>query len=156
MEKDATYWIEKLDLKPHPEGGFYAEMFRSAMRVQAEWGERSALTSIFYLLEGADYSGFHKIKSPELWYFHAGAELHIHEIDVEGSLVTHALNSENPFVAIKPESWFASEVAGQNGYVLASCAVGPGFDFTDFEMAKANALVNLSPKNTDLIHRLSR
>ncbi len=154
--KDSAYWIDKLNLKPHPEGGFYAETFRSEMNVDAAWGQRSALTSIFYLLEGDDYSGFHKIKSPELWYFHAGYELRIHEIDLNGELKTHILNADQPFAAIQPESWFASEVANQDGYVLVSCAVGPGFDFADFEMARAEELTALSPNNLDLIHRLSR
>ena len=156
MQKPASYWIKKLNLLPHPEGGFYVETFRADVEVDGGWGKRSALTSIFYLLEGEDFSGFHRIKSPELWYWHAGETLHVHEIDEAGSLTTHMLNSENPFAAIKQKSWFASEVENKNGYVLVSCAVAPGFDFSDFEMAHKENLIEHYPAHKNLIARLAR
>ncbi len=152
----ATHWLEKLNMQPHPEGGFYVETFRANILVETENGKRSALTSIFYLLEKDNFSGFHRIKSPELWYFHAGSTLLVHEICANGQLVTHELNEQNPFVAIQPTHWFAAEVANQNGYVLVSCAVAPGFDFTDFEMADVDILSNTHPKHEKLVRRLSR
>lgn len=156
MQKSASFWIKKLNLLPHPEGGFYAETFRADLEVDSGWGKRSALTSIFYLLEAEDFSGFHRIKSPELWYWHAGETLLIHEIDESGTLKTHKLSAENPFAAIAPKSWFASEVENKKGYVLVSCAVAPGFDFTDFEMAKKDALVQEIPQHSVLLSRLCR
>ena len=154
--KSADYWIKKLNLLPHPEGGFYAETFRANLNVNGGWGNRSALTSIFYLLEKADFSAFHKIKSPELWYFHAGNELYVHEISSTGEYYKHVLNLDNPFVAIAPESWFASEVANQTGYILVSCAVAPGFDFADFEIAKRESLIAQFPNHQQIISRLTR
>jgi predicted cupin superfamily sugar epimerase len=72
MESNAAYWINKLNLQPHPEGGFYKEVFRSEIEVRAACSDKvnQAITSIYYLLEGNDYSGFHRLKSDEIWYFH--------------------------------------------------------------------------------------
>ena len=156
MQKPASFWIKKLNLLPHPEGGFYAETFRADVEVDGGWGKRSAMTSIFYLLEGKDFSGFHRIKSPELWYWHAGEALLIHEIEEAGDLKTHRLSVENPFAAISPKNWFASEVENKKGYVLVSCAVAPGFDFTDFELAKFEQLCTSFPMHLNLLKRLCR
>ena len=70
----AAYWIEHLNLQPHPEGGYYKEVFRSDAEVTRvhSGAARSACTSIYYLLEEKDFSGFHRIASDELWYFHKG------------------------------------------------------------------------------------
>lgn len=152
----SLYWIDKYNMLPHPEGGYYKELFRSELEVDGGWGKRNALTSIFYLLEGDDYSAFHRIKSDELWYHHAGETLLTHEIKANGSLITHTINAENPFAAIKAGSWFASEVKDQKSYVLVSCAVAPGFDFADFELANTADLVNEYPVHADLIKRLKR
>jgi len=78
----ALYWIDKLNLQPHPEGGYYKETFRSDIGVtkQGDTKIKHACTSIYYLLEGKDYSGFHRIGSDEIWYFHKGEPLHIHAI----------------------------------------------------------------------------
>ena len=154
--KPATYWIEKYQMLPHPEGGYYKELFRSELKIDGGWGTRNALTSIFYLLEGNDYSAFHRIKSDELWYYHAGETLLTHEIKASGELIIHTINAENPFAAIAPGSWFASEVKDQKGYVLVSCAVAPGFDFADFELAETSALVKSYPQHDTLINRLKR
>jgi predicted cupin superfamily sugar epimerase len=156
MYKNAAFWIDKHQMLPHPEGGFYKETFRSTLKVEAPWGERNALTSIFYLLENDNYSAFHRIKSDELWYYHAGETLLIHEIKPNGDLTTHHLSNENPFVAITANSWFASEVKDQSGYVLVSCSVAPGFDFSDFELANRTHLCSVYPLHKTLINRLSR
>jgi predicted cupin superfamily sugar epimerase len=156
MAHDSRFWISKLAMQPHPEGGFYKETFRSGTSVDAGWGERNALTSIFYLLEGDNFSAFHCIKSDELWYHHDGGVLLIHEINSDGRLMTHRLSAENPFAAIAPGNWFASEVEDKTNFVLVSCAVAPGFDFADFELANKADLTASFPINAELISRLSR
>jgi predicted cupin superfamily sugar epimerase len=152
----ARHWVEKYNMLPHPEGGFYKELFRAELEVDGGWGKRNALTSIFYLLEGKDYSAFHRIKSDELWYYHAGETLLTHEIKANGELNMHAINAESPFAAISSGSWFASEVQNKHGYVLVSCAVAPGFDFADFELAKTVELAKWYPRHKSLINRLKR
>jgi predicted cupin superfamily sugar epimerase len=156
MQKTASFWVDKLQMLPHPEGGFYKETFRADLHVDGGWGKRSALTSIFYLLEGEDFSGFHRIKSTELWYHHTGGILLVHEINTEGILKTHQLSAENPFAAIQANSWFASEVASKKDFVLVSCAVAPGFDFIDFELAKREELTLKYPAHKTLFERLCR
>jgi len=80
----------------------------------------------------------------------------IHEINEAENLITHKLSEENPFAAIARKSWFASEVENKNGYVLVSCAVAPGFDFADFEMAKGAALIHQFPAYSKVLNRLCR
>ena len=70
----ASYWIDRLELQPHPEGGYYKEVFRSAVQVTRPSSDtiKQACTSIYYLLEGKDYSGFHKLLSDEICTFIKG------------------------------------------------------------------------------------
>ena len=73
----ASYWIKHLNLQRHPEGGYYKEVFRSQQQVLRPGADnkKQACTSIYYLLEGVDFSGFHRIASDELWYFHKGSPM---------------------------------------------------------------------------------
>ena len=52
MHKRAQDLIGELRLQPHPEGGYFREVFRSAHKVQPldERSARSALTTIYFLL----------------------------------------------------------------------------------------------------------
>src|SRR5882724_7502676 len=129
MEKqDAAYWVSRLNLQPHPEGGFYKEVFRSELEVvkKSQNSIKQACTSIYYLLEGADYSGFHRLASDELWYFHKGAPLLIHVIDQSGVYSAHELSDEGSgslSVVITAGLWFAAEIPSGMGFTLVSCAV---------------------------------
>ncbi len=88
--QDANYWIDSLKLEPHPEGGFFRETYRSQMSLprsalpQSFGGARSASTAIYFLLQGDDFSAFHRIASDEMWHFYAGSSLSVHVIDSEG------------------------------------------------------------------------
>ena len=161
MPATARYWIDHLQLQPHPEGGYYNEVFRSQQGVIRAGSNtiKQACTSIYYLLEGTDFSGFHRLASDEIWYFHKGSPLHIHVIDENGDHITHELSdnaSGNLSVVIPPNTWFASEIPSRSGFALVSCAVAPGFDFNEFEMAKKQALILLYPQHTKLLNRLCR
>ncbi len=158
---NAGYWIKHLNLQPHPEGGWYREVFRSDNQVVRANAHdiKQACTSIYYLLENDDFSGFHRIASDELWYFHKGSPLHIHSIDKNGNHLTHEL-SDAPagslFVAIAAGLWFAAEIPSKTGFTLVSCAVAPGFEFGEFEMADRQELINRYPKYAPLVNRLCR
>jgi len=159
--EDANYWVKHLQLHPHPEGGFYKEVYRSPKQVTRNppAGLKSACTSIYYLLSGADFSGFHRIESDEIWYFHKGAPLHIHVIDANGLLTTHELSDQltgNLQTVVEAGQWFAAELPGADGYSLVSCAVAPGFDFSEFKMAKKAEMLQQYPTHTELINRLCR
>jgi hypothetical protein len=160
-------WISRLGLVPHPEGGHYAEIYRSAFEVAPPGeGYTSAVTSIHYLLEGEDFSAFHRIAYPELWYFHEGGSLHIHEINSSGDYRVRSLGrgpGELLSLAIEPGTWFAAEVApasagadSKKDFALVSCAVAPGFRFEIFEMASRMNLQRLFPAHSQIIARLTR
>jgi predicted cupin superfamily sugar epimerase len=157
----AEYYIQTLNLLPHPEGGYYKETFRSTQQVNRVAGAdvKQACTSIYYLLENDDFSGFHRIASDEIWYFHKGAPLLIHVIDADGNLVSHELSdiATGSFsVVVEAGAWFAAEIKAGEGFTLVSCAVAPGFDFSEFEMAKRDELVARYPQHKELLTRMCR
>ncbi len=163
---DANYWINKLQLKPHPEGGYYKETYRSEFYIKANDlidthnGERRCSSLIYYLLKGEECSHFHRLKSDEIWIYQQGGALKIHLISPKGELVTEILgtdieNGEKMQVFVPANYWFAAELANFNDFCLLSCLVSPGFVFDDFELAKKEILVKDFPKHEDLISRLS-
>jgi len=159
--KTAAYWINHLHLQPHPEGGYYKEVFRSKQQVLRNGADelKQACTSIYYLLEGADYSGFHRIASDELWYFHKGEPLLIHIVDELGVYSSIELSDTSSGVlsaVVKAGLWFASEIPSGNGFTLVSCAVAPGFEFNEFEMAEKQAMMLLYPQHAGLFDILCR
>ena len=88
--------IALLDLRPHPEGGFYREVFRSASRITTgdARGVRAALTTIYFLLPGGTHSRWHQVDSDEVWHFYEGDPLELLELDAAGqSLVRHRLGA---------------------------------------------------------------
>jgi predicted cupin superfamily sugar epimerase len=122
-------------------------------------GIKQACTSIYYLLEGADFSGFHRIGSDEIWYFHKGAPLHIHAIDEEGTHKIHELSDTltgSLSVVIPAGQWFGAELPSAEGFVLVSCAVAPAFDFNEFEMADKWTMLHQYPQHEAIIEKLCR
>lgn len=157
----APNWITRLNLVPHPEGGFYRETYRAAYGVtpQDAHAPTSAVTSIHYLLQDADYSGFHRIAYPELWYFHDGEPLTVHEIDTAGTYRARTLgkgDGHHLSFAIEPGVWFAAELPGKARFALVSCAVAPAFDFAKFEMANRDTMLAQYPQHADVLRRLCR
>ena len=155
--KTAEQWIDELELQPHPEGGFYREIYRSALAsTPPEFsGERNACTHIYYLLTGDDRSRFHRIKSDELWHFYTGSALEVSIIHpANGRSETLSLSPNQPFGVVPAGSWFGASLP-QNGYALVGCTVAPGFDFADFEMADREQLLSVYPQHKKTIERLT-
>ncbi len=163
---NSQYWIDKLQLLPHPEGGYYAETYRSSESVQGTHlperygGSRSFSTAIYFLVEGGKFSALHRIKSDELWHFYSGSRLTVHVIDPQGQLQTIHLGN-NPeagevFQAVvKAGCWFGSLVDQPGTYALVGCTVAPGFDFADFELAYHEELLGLYPQHKSVIELLT-
>jgi predicted cupin superfamily sugar epimerase len=145
----ARYWIEHLNLLPHPEGGYYKETYRCAEEISVPEGKRNISTAIYFLLEEKNKSHFHRIKSDELWFFHEGAALEIFCLTKDkltSVLLGKNLESGECLQAIIPAGcWFASKVKNETGYALVSCTVAPGFDFKDFELGKKADLLKTYP-----------
>ena len=159
INQNADYWIKKLDLQPHPEGGYYKEMFRSRNEIYRESEIRKACTSIYYLIADNDYSAFHRLKSDELWYFHKGEPIFIHVINPQGVYQCIELSdsdSGNLQAVIPPDSWFAAELPGGTGFALTSCAVAPGFEFLEFEMGDDQLMINEFHEHRELLMKFCR
>ncbi len=149
--QEAKYWIEKLSLQKHPEGGWFKEVYRSEDVIKRVdlcekfSGDRHVSTSIYYMLEGEEFSSFHRIKSDELWHFYTGSSsIEIIWID-DGILNVEKLGAdfekgERFQVLIPKNKWFAARLTNTLGYALAGCTVAPGFHFDDFELADKNLL----------------
>jgi len=161
--QDIQSIIDALGLKPHPEGGFYKEMYRSEITVKTLQGtdNKSALTSIYYLLSGKDFSAWHRIQSDETWYFHLGCDLLIYLFDESKLLHTIQLGmtAKKFQVTIPAHTWFAAKPLSTNAFCLVGCAVAPGFEFDDFQIAKRNDLLKefgSSTENIEAIQALTR
>lgn len=155
--------IEQHGLVPHPEGGFYAEVHRAKRRVQPGLGlpERSAYTSIHYLLAGNDFSAWHRIQSDETWFFHSGCDLIIYSFAENGHLQAQRLGVESGCfqLTIAARTWFAAQPANAESCSFLSCVVAPGFEFEDFELASRELLLKtygLSPENRAKIEAFTR
>lgn len=160
--KNKNYWIKHLGLEAHPEGGYFAETYRSEIssRFAGFSSERSLKTAIYFLIDRGAFSAFHRIKSDEMWHFYAGESLLVHMIDDKGNYRSQAVgrdveNGEKLQFVVPAGCWFASEVKGEGAYALVGCTVSPGFDFADFELAEPS-LATRFPEHRDLLKRLIR
>jgi len=125
--------IDRYRLIPHPEGGYYREVYRSGQTLLSpETGtKRSALTHIYFLLAAGQVSRFHKVVHDEVWNFYAGNPLKL--IQYNGKDVTEAIigaAAGDFFTVVKGGVFQAAETTG--AYSLVGCTVAPGFDFADF------------------------
>ena len=165
-KRTAEYWINRLQLATHIEGGAFREIYRSPVLAPLTalppsfTGDRSFCTSIYFLLQQHQFSAFHKIKSDEVWHFYYGDALIVYEIDQEGRLIEHRLgcdpdNQESFQCVIAAGNWFAARLAPGGDYALVGCTVSPGFDFADFELADQNELVRLYPEHATVIKELT-
>ncbi len=137
-------WARRLDLAPHPEGGWFRETWRSELCIpQAELpsdytGPRNAGTAILFLLMPGQQSAWHTVRSAELWFYHRGGPLEL-EIGVERDTAATLLlgadveAGEHPQLLVPPGHWQRAKPSGDQP-CLVSCAVVPGFDFADFTM----------------------
>lgn len=163
----ARYWIDKLQLAPHPEGGYYRQTYRSELTIAREAlppefaGPRAASTAIYFLLEGEDFSAFHRLHSDEVWHFYTGSPLLVHVIDADNTYSKIFLGC-NPDAGqvlqtvVRAGNWFGSHVADWKSWGLVGCTVAPGFDFADFELAKRSELLARHPQYRETIDRMTR
>lgn len=124
--------IRRLDLKPHPEGGYFRETFRDA-----EAGGRAFSTAIYFLLKEGETSRWHRIDAAEVWHFYAGAPLALSIGEEVRSARHHILGGniaggEQPQIVVPARHWQSARTLG--AYTLAGCTVAPGFEFSKFEL----------------------
>ena len=140
MIQRAAALISTLNLIPHPEGGYYGEVYRSSQEVDPrdDRGSRSAITTIYFLLIENAASRWHRVSSDEIWHFYEGQPLDLWVLSPELNQVTHQqlgpLDAiRRPVAAVPAGYWQAARSTGS--YTLVGCTVGPGFDFRDFTLA---------------------
>jgi uncharacterized protein len=161
----APFWINKLGLTPHPEGGYFREIYRSKEILsshvlnQRYTGDRNLATSIYFLLPSGEVSKFHRLKSDEIWYFHYGSSLIVH-VFYEGKYIKYAMGSdiskeEQLQLIIPAGAIFGAEVIGQNYFSLVGCMVAPGFHFSDFELIRYPDIISSYPELKGLILRFT-
>lgn len=167
MNSQSKHWIDTLHLTPHPEGGYFREIYRSdgiiaqpnlPMRYS---GGRVYSTTIYYLLEGNDVSSLHRLKSDEQWIHIDGSALTIHAFAPDGTYARHRIGKnvekgELPHAVVPHGCWFGGTVDDPDSFSLAGCVVAPGFDFEDFELAHGGDLLQKYPHQKTTIERLIR
>ena len=159
--------IQKYNLEPHPEGGWYKQTYKSNEEIDADalperfGANRSFSTAIYFLLEKGEFSAFHRIKSDECWHFYAGDTLLIYIIEQNGELKVILLGNDlekgQSFQYVVPANcWFASRPAPESEYCFVGCTVSPGFEFEDLELADATELSVMYPQHKSIIKELCR
>lgn len=144
MHPRARELIDTLGLAPHPEGGFYRETWRSPSRVRVDGRpDRSALTTIYFLLTGGSFSAWHRVTADEVWSWHEGGplELLLAPADcprVERHRLGPVAGGQQPAATVPAGWWQAARPLGD--YALCGCTVAPGFEFEDFAFLRDHAV----------------
>ncbi|QJE74683.1 cupin domain-containing protein [Aerophototrophica crusticola] len=135
MDLTARQIIERLGMKPHPEGGHYVETYRHV----PPGGGRGTSTAIYFLLQAGEYSHWHRVKdADEVWHWYAGAPL-VLTISPNGHdaaayhLGPGILQGQHPQVVVPADHWQCAESLGT--WTLVGCTVSPAFEFESFELA---------------------
>ena len=134
MNRTASEVIEKLALEPHPEGGYFREMFRDEVTVEG----RSVGTAIYYLLAAGESSHWHRVDASEIWHWYAGDPLKLEIYPDNGEIRQHILGTDLwdgqlPQCVVPARHWQSARSLGE--WSLVGCTVSPGFEFAGFEMA---------------------
>ena len=161
MHARAAELIRALQLRPHREGGHFAEVFRSPRLVRPHGAaqDRSALTTIHFLLAAGDVSRWHRLDADEIWHFYEGEPIALYQLDAGARILTRSrLGAGTPGevrVQVVPAgSWLAARPAG--GYALVGCTMAPGYEDAGFTLARdvpevAGAVRQRFPEVADLI-----
>ena len=158
--------IKKLELQPHPEGGYFKETYRSEGNIApANLGNeynssRNYATSIYFLLTSDSFSAFHKIHQDEQWHFYEGSGIELHIISPGGDysvipIGNDIFNGQTLQYTVPGGHWFAAEVPDKDTFALVGCTVSPGFDFVDFTLPTRAALISEFPQHKAIITHLT-
>jgi hypothetical protein len=166
MTINADYYIRKLCLQGHVEGGFFSEVYRSDEKITTDclsdrFGDsRCFSTSIYFLLKKGYPSKLHIINSDEIWHFYDGSSITVSIISPEGLLSEKKLGKdleagENLQVIIPHSHWFGARVTGDGDFTLIGCTVSPGFEFQDFKLGDRNELIKQFNEHENIIYELT-
>ncbi|WP_025730766.1 cupin domain-containing protein [Atopobacter phocae] len=159
MGQSAEEWINTLNMKAHPEGGYFCEVEKSQDKIKGKGKERALFTSIYFLLKKENPSHFHRLTADEIWYYHDGQPLTVHMISPDGVytqviLGLHVTNGQVLQYRVPKGTIFGSTV--DKGFSLVSCMVSPGFEYEDFELFSYSDLIEQYPEHEEIIKVLSK
>ncbi len=157
--------ICRLELEPHPEGGFFREVYRSEERIpqhvlpERYRGDRVFATSIYFLIPGRHVSRLHRLCSDEVWHFYEGCGVRIHVFDDhnryhESRLGADLAEGELYQTVVPGQTWFGAHPTDEASFALVGCTVAPGFEYSDFTMENAETLLDRFPEHQAIIRRL--
>ncbi|OGT43663.1 MAG: hypothetical protein A3F42_02230 [Gammaproteobacteria bacterium RIFCSPHIGHO2_12_FULL_37_34] len=179
----AKDYVRKLKLERYQEGGYFCLNYKAkdsvfsldphyknnaatASSQKTKWDvstqERSAGTSIYFLLDKQDFSAWHRLKSDEIWHYYDGSPIDIHIIDQYGNLNTHILGNPSMTkgasfqVVIQANDWVAAEVKDKLSFGLIGRTTSPGLKYGDFELADRKILLFQFPQHENIINRFTR
>ena len=158
MHPRAAELIETLGLQPHPEGGYFAQVYRSASTVTPDDSRdvRAALTAIYFLLVEGQISAWHRVRSDEVWHFYEGEPLALTWADADGTNTATQLlgpvdtgrgvagTDQRPVVVVPAGCWQTARLQKARplgAYTLVGCSVAPGFEYEDFELVAAGSVI---------------
>jgi uncharacterized protein len=133
---------DALQLQPHPEGGLFRQTWASPETVTLPDGRvRPTATLIYFLLPAGDSSAWHRVSSDETWLAHTGVVSLQYggsgPAPVDGDVVAVGVDvsaGESPQAVVPAGVW--QRTLPSSADALVSCLVSPGFDFSDFELAR--------------------
>ena len=165
--EDVERLVNRFHLTPHPEGGFYREVYRAADTVvhpglpEGRDARRAAATHIYFLFPADDFSAFHRVvPTDEIWHLYAGSDLELHLIHADGRYEKRLLTGDpaagEPIAVVEAGCWQAARVAPGGEWTFGGCTVAPGFDFADFEMPPAEEILRDQPQHEAIVRELTR
>jgi len=161
--QDYRSFIERLNLLPHPEGGYYKRYWQSDIEAEAKDASgntihplRSIGSSILYLLPSHEVCAWHRLSCDEMWHYYGGSSLKIYILNRVKGLCEHTLghdldHSEMPQVIIPRSTWFCAEVKNQDSYSFCGCTLWPSFSYADFDLADRDLLHREFPRHQEFI-----
>ena len=154
----AQYYIDKLQMEPHVEGGYFKECLLSQETLPGR--DRNLWSSIYYLLHEGEASHLHVLGSDRVWYFHDGNPLTIYMISPEGKLFASKLGldieaGQLPQIMVPKGYIFGSRMENP-GYSLVGCMVSPCFKYEEFKLFDRQELLDRYPEYTEAIINLTR
>lgn len=167
MDEEARRIAERFGMTPHPEGGWFREVWRSSLEVEhpampaGRTARRCGGTLIYFLLGKGDFSAFHRVRwTDEIWHLYAGGPLELHVIDGDRRHTTQLLTTDlergEPTALVAAGDWQAARLVPAARWAFGGCTVAPGFEFDDFEMPSAETLIAGYGEHAAIIRELTR
>jgi predicted cupin superfamily sugar epimerase len=156
LPREAADLIQRLELEPHAEGGWFRETWRGP----AGPAGRSSGSAIYYLLAAGQHSCWHRLDVDEIWHHYRGGVVLLRCLEADGACRTLRLGAglaaDGTFQALVPAgTWFAAELEDPSGFCLAGCSTVPGFRYDGFQMGRLDDLLAQYPGQAALIRRLA-